>query len=268
VLVASEFEEVTMIKMAREVESGPPYWCAAFLVDGLLVDTGCAHTAAELVAFLEDRRVDLIVNTHYHEDHVGANQRIQEERHIPIYAHPDALPLIGSVPTLLPYRELIWGTPEASAGLVIPDVIQTEHFRFRVLDTPGHCRGHISLIEPDRGWAFSGDAYVTGTPKGARPEEDVGQIVRDMRGLVDLNCERLVLFNAVGSIVKDGRRALRDCSSYLVGLTREVKEHARKGLSPEEIRDAMFGDETSLAALTQGDFSMENLVRSALRADI
>ena len=267
-LVASEFEEVTMIKMAREVESGPPYWCAAFLVDGLLVDTGCAHTAPELIAFLADKPVDVVVNTHYHEDHVGANRRLQEGNGVPIYAHPDSLPLIGSVSKLLPYREMIWGTPAASAGLAIPDTIQTEHFRFRVLQTPGHCRGHVSLIEPDRGWVFSGDAYVTGTPKAARPEEDVGQIVRDMQALVELDCERLVLFNAIGSIVQDGRRALRDCSSYLVRVTGQVKELARQGLSPTEIRETMFGDETSFVALTQGDFSIENLVRSALRAEL
>jgi glyoxylase-like metal-dependent hydrolase (beta-lactamase superfamily II) len=268
VLVASEFEEVTMIKMAREVESGPPYWCAAFLVDGLLVDTGCAHTAPELVAFLGDKQVDVIVNTHYHEDHVGANRRMQDQRGVPIYAHPDSLPLIGSVPKLLPYREMIWGTPEASVGLAIPDVIQTRHLRFRVLHTPGHCRGHVSLVQPDRGWIFGGDTYVTGTPKAARPEEDVGQIVRDMRTLVELDCERLVLFDAIGSIVEDGRGALRDCSRYLVRVTGQVKELARQGLSPKEIREAMFGDETSLAILTQGDFSIENLVRSALRAEL
>ena len=267
-LVASEFEEVTMIKMAREVESGPPYWCAAFLVDGLLVDTGCAHTAPELVTFLADKHVDVIVNTHYHEDHVGANRHMQDQRRVPICAHPDSLPLIGSAPKLLPYREMIWGTPESSDGIPVPDTIQTPRLRFRVLHTPGHCRGHVSLVEPDRGWIFSGDAYVTGAPKAARPEEDVGQIVRDMQALVELDCERLVLFNAIGTIVQDGRRALRECSSYLERLTGQVKELARQGLSPTEIRETMFGDETSLVVLTQGDFSIENFVRSALRAEL
>lgn len=47
------FEEVIRIKMSIEADGKPVYWTTAYLVDGLLVDTGCAHTAEELVDFLE-----------------------------------------------------------------------------------------------------------------------------------------------------------------------------------------------------------------------
>jgi glyoxylase-like metal-dependent hydrolase (beta-lactamase superfamily II) len=266
VLLASQFEEVTMIRMAREVEAGPAYWCAAFLVDGLLIDTGCAHTAAELADFLTDKQVDCIVNTHYHEDHVGANHVLQEQRGLTIYAHPDALALIGSVPDLLPYREMIWGIPEASVALPAPGRIATRDHTFNVMQTPGHCRGHLSIVEPTRGWVFAGDTYVTAAPKAARPEEDLGELVRDMRRLIELDCDRLVLFNAIGTIVEDGRRALRECSAYLEQVIALVQELAREGLSVTQIRERMFGDETSLAMMTQGDFTIENFVHSALRS--
>jgi len=257
-----------MIRMAREVETGPAYWCAAFLVDGLLIDTGCARAAPELLAFLADRRVECIVNTHYHEDHVGANRRLREQRGVAIYAHEDCLPLIGRVPKLLAYREMIWGTPESSAASPAPAVIATDQHRFQVIETPGHCGGHISLVEPERGWVFMGDAYVTAAPRAARPEEDLGQLVRDMRTLAGLDSERLVLFNAIGTIVEDGRHALGECAAYLEQAIATARDLARQGLSVADIRQRMFGAETSLAAVTEGDFSIENLVRSALRSQL
>lgn len=43
------FEEITQIRMSREIGGKPVYWVAAYLVDGLLIDTGCSYTARELV---------------------------------------------------------------------------------------------------------------------------------------------------------------------------------------------------------------------------
>jgi glyoxylase-like metal-dependent hydrolase (beta-lactamase superfamily II) len=82
-----QFEDVTQIRMSREVDVKPLYWVAAYLVDGLLIDTGCSFTAGELVDYLEKCPPDLAVNTHYHEDHIGANRRIQMRFGINIYTH-------------------------------------------------------------------------------------------------------------------------------------------------------------------------------------
>ena len=60
------FEEVMQIKMGRDIEGQVFYWVAAYLVDGLLIDTGCMYTAEELVDFLEGKTLNLAVNTHYH----------------------------------------------------------------------------------------------------------------------------------------------------------------------------------------------------------
>ncbi|UCH35833.1 MAG: MBL fold metallo-hydrolase [Armatimonadota bacterium] len=264
---AYEFEDVTIIRMGRDNPGGVIYWTAGCLVDGLLIDTGCAHISQELLAFLADKRVEVIVNTHYHEDHVGANRALQDKRGLRIYAHRESVPLIGLRPELSRYRREVWGIPDASDAMPTPDTINTQSREFRVIETPGHCRGHIALFEQSAGHVFSGDLYVTPTPKGARPEEDVGQLVRDMRGLAELEGERLVLFTGVGSVVEDGRAALRDCASGLEHLIAVSKQLEADGLSPAEIRDRILGDETPLAALTDGDFSAENLIRSALRAE-
>ena len=64
---------VVRFRMARELLGKQFYHTAAYWVDGLLIDTGCAHTARQLTSTLKGWRVDQVVNTHSHEDHIGAN---------------------------------------------------------------------------------------------------------------------------------------------------------------------------------------------------
>ncbi len=48
-LQINHFGPVTQIKIGRELEGRVLYWTAAYLVDGLLIDTGCPHTPERLV---------------------------------------------------------------------------------------------------------------------------------------------------------------------------------------------------------------------------
>jgi len=90
----TRFEDVTQIRMSREIGGVSVYWVASYLIDGLLIDTGCSHTADELNVFLYRMNVERIVNTHFHEDHVGGNSIIGATHKASIYAHPDSIPLI------------------------------------------------------------------------------------------------------------------------------------------------------------------------------
>jgi len=45
----AQFEEVTQIRMSRVIDGVPIYWVSAYLVDGLLIDTGCSYTAEEII---------------------------------------------------------------------------------------------------------------------------------------------------------------------------------------------------------------------------
>ena len=123
-LKITQYGDVTRFDLARTLAGRGRYWTTAYLVDGTLVDTGCAHTAPELLEALQETPPVRIVNTHTHEDHIGANGPLQrhvarrtwpgQRRDLEIQAHPLALPVMadprGKQP-LHPYRCLMWAGP-------------------------------------------------------------------------------------------------------------------------------------------------------------
>jgi len=260
----TQFEEVTRIKTSLEVEGKPLYWVASYLVDGLLIDTGASNTAAEIAGYLEGCPPRAIVNTHYHEDHVGADRLLKQRFGVPVYAHPDSVGRINEVPELNPYQQYVWGYPEPVEVEPLGSAIATPRFSFDVLETPGHCPGHVALVEREKGWCFSGDIFITERPKVIRADEDAVGLMESMRMLASLPLPRLVLFTSMGKIIPDGRASLEACADYIDSLRMDVRELASQGFSAEQIRERLMGEGSSLAAMTGGHFSSDNLVVSLM----
>lgn len=260
----TRYEQVTQIRMSAEIDGKPVYWVAAHLVDGLLIDTGCSHTSAEFSAYLAGKGLSQAVNTHYHEDHMGGNHDIMERFGVEIYASRESIPLIARRFPLYPYQEIAWGYPVPTTVKPIREQVETGRYSFDVVDTPGHCPGHICLVEPSMGWCFTGDLFARENPKFIRPEENMGEIMDSMRRVMGLPVERLVLFTSVGKIVEDGRRALGRCLDYLTDMAAKVHSRHDAGLTMDEILQQEFGGEHFFAELTNGQFSTRSLVKSLL----
>ncbi len=255
---------VTQFRMCQTMGGKPLYWVAAFLVDGLLIDTGCHHTRDELAAALADRQVDLIVNTHHHEDHVGADRRLADERGLPVFASDKAVPLIARPPSVLPYQQVVWGDPEPCPAETLGDRVTTGDHQFLVIDAPGHSFDHVVLVEPEAGWCFSGDLFVTEDQTALRADEDVNQIGRSLAALAALDVEPLTLFTSLGQVYPDGRGAIESFLDHLDSLRDRASSLAGKGLDPPAIALEIMGRETGLAGLTGGHYSHENMIRSLL----
>jgi glyoxylase-like metal-dependent hydrolase (beta-lactamase superfamily II) len=264
VLKANRCGEITQIMMGRELDGAVLYWTAAYLVDGLLIDTGCAYTAEELIRFLGEHEVKQVVNTHHHEDHVGANALIQRELGLDIFAHPLALPLVDRRLPLREYQETVWGYPEPAAVRPLPEAIDTNRYHFEVIETPGHSADHVALFEPVEGWCFTGDLFVSENLKMLRADEDIGGIINSLEKLLELPGDELTLYTAIGRIFPEGKKAISTFLGYLSGLRDEVARLAGQSLSAPEIRDRIFARETQLAALTGGHFSVLNLVEQLM----
>lgn len=260
----NEYGEITQIMLGREVAGTVYYWTAAYLVDGLLVDTGCAHTAEELGAYLRKKRVDIAVNTHHHEDHVGGNSLLQKERGDIISAHPLARALIARPMELLEYQEMVWGYPEPTVVKRVAESVCTPRHTFRVLHTPGHSPDHISLLEPERGWCFCGDLFVSEKQKVLRADEDIIGIMDSLILLLQLPVKQFTLFTSIGRVYPAGREAVTVFLEHLRQVHRQVVELSGQGLSTDAVRDSIFGRESGLAGLTGGHYSIRNLVEKLI----
>jgi glyoxylase-like metal-dependent hydrolase (beta-lactamase superfamily II) len=264
----NDYDDITQIKLSRELDGKPLYWVAAYLVDGLLIDTGCDYTAAELVAFLEGKKLELAVNTHFHEDHVGGNALIRKRFNIPFYAPAESIPLIGQKPFLYPYQEMVWGYPAPSTVETVPTVIRTSRHTFDILATPGHSAGHIVLLEKERGWCFSGDIFARENPKFIRPEEDMGETIRSLERILAATPSQLILFTSVGRIEERGREALEANIRYLRELAEKAQGLNKQGRSVEEIIQHIFGGEHLFAQMTNDQYTTGNLIRSVLKITV
>src|SRR4030065_1049933 len=176
-LATTEYGQVTQIKLCRYPDFQSATSVSVYLVDSLLIDSGPAHTAEELTAFLKDKEVKTVVNTHHHEDHIAANALLKERYGVELLAHPLAVNKINQPATLYPYQEEVWGYPTPCQVKEIGHTVTTNHFRFEVIPTPGHDRDHICLFEQTHGWLFTGDLFVGTRPNGVRPMDDGRQII-------------------------------------------------------------------------------------------
>lgn len=258
---------VTRFDLARTLAGRGRYWTTAYLVDGLMVDTGCAHSAPELLAALADERVEQIVNTHTHEDHIGANGLLQRRHGLPIRAHPEALAVIRdprATQPLHPYRKVMWGWPEPARAEAVEDggEIRTGSHRFRVIYTPGHALDHLCLYEPDRGWLFTGDLYVGGRDRALRAGADIWEIIVSLKKVAALDISLLLPGSA--RIPDDAGHALAAKIEHLERFGEQVLELDRQGFSVAAIERRLSGPPMWIEALTLGHFSRRRLVLSYL----
>jgi glyoxylase-like metal-dependent hydrolase (beta-lactamase superfamily II) len=258
-----EIGGVKVLRMARTVLGRGLYYTAAYWVDGLLIDTGCAYTVPELLSALNGLRVAHIVNTHSHEDHIGANAAVARHFGAEVLAFPSCLPVLADPKErqpLKPYRHFLWGCPDASQGQAIGDRFETENHLFHVIHTPGHSPDHICLHEPARGWLFSGDAFIGGRDRTLRADYNIWQIIDSLKKMAQQDVS--VLFPGSGRVREDATKDLHEKISYLEETGTRVLDLHRRGMGYGRIRKLVFGHEPAIFYFTAGDFSGKHLVRS------
>lgn len=156
-----------------------------------LVDVGCGREEVylRLKDFLTSHGMTIgdvhtVVLTHAHPDHMGAMLFLLDDISPRIFLHPVEIPLAaepsrlnGTFDMELPLRYGInpfnlekpdileyfsnlcpMARAEATHALDPDGELELGRFRFRVIVTPGHANGLVSLFEPQSGMLFTADA--------------------------------------------------------------------------------------------------------------
>lgn len=132
--------------------------------EGLIIDPGdeAERILKEILHW--QVRIRYIINTHGHIDHIGANATLKEklEENPPLLIHSrDGEMLTDPQKNLSLLMGSPFTSPPPDAFLEEGSIIECGNTLFRVLHTPGHTEGSISLIQDKT--IFTGDTLFSGS---------------------------------------------------------------------------------------------------------
>ena len=165
--------------------------------EGIIIDPG---GGAQLI-LAEVRRLGLnikyIVNTHGHFDHILANRKVVKATGAKLAIHPkDAPMLMAKLGSLAKFFGLEGIIPSPPPDLMLEegDELVVGKLKFKVLHTPGHSPGSISLYNEEGGVIFDGDVlFQMGIGRTDLPGGDYQSLMESIRTkLLTLSDETIV----------------------------------------------------------------------------
>lgn len=128
--------------------------------ESMIIDPGAEPE--RILSQVGGLNVRYIINTHGHSDHIGANRAIKGVSGAKILIHRDDASMLTHPQENL---SLLWSqeitSPPADRLLEGGEKIRLDGISWKVIHTPGHSPGGISLLGDN--WLFSGDTLFAGS---------------------------------------------------------------------------------------------------------
>ncbi len=162
--------------------------------EALVIDPGDEGERIEGFIVRENLHLKLIVNTHFHFDHAGANAYLKEKFEVPIaIGHKDA-PFLKRA-YLAAVELMIKSSPSPEADLLLKEnnTIEIGSYKLKVIETPGHTPGSICLYDANQGLLFSGDTlFYESVGRWDLPGGDEKQLFESLKKIINLPDKTIV----------------------------------------------------------------------------
>jgi glyoxylase-like metal-dependent hydrolase (beta-lactamase superfamily II) len=203
---------------------GAGYDSNIFIITGsrpVVVDAGTgehhSRTIEKISKVAGSKKVQAIVLTHRHFDHVGGAAALARDLDVPLFAHQDDAAVIreGSAKgteALMFHRKM---EPASVQNLIGGETFSTGDHDLKVIHTPGHTAGGICLHDQEHKILLSGDTvFAGGVGRWDLATGNLGELAASVRSLLAL--EPADLYPGHGPCaLGDAHLQIRDALRYL-----------------------------------------------------
>ena len=197
-----------------------PFCNAIFIDDEVQAVIDPASDKAALERLAENEKIDVLINSHYHEDHFTYNYLFPDAD---FYVHADDAPCFHSIDKLLEAYGIADG-PESDAWRAIlinsfnyqermparhlqdGDILDFGKTRLQVIHTPGHTPGHCGFFCESENLLFLGDIDLTPFgPWYGDAVSDIAQTINSVHRLLEIPAKVFVTSHNMGVVTGDIR---------------------------------------------------------------
>ncbi len=213
-----------------------PFCNSLYVDDDIKGIVDPASDEAALAALLRTGPDDMLINSHYHEDHFTFNHLFADAR---LLVHVEDALCFSSLGKLLDAYGVDEDSEEAvfwkqilvesfnfkarvpERELVDGDILEFGETRLTVIHTPGHTPGHISLYCEQEGVLFTGDLDMTafGPWYGDRVS-DIDDTISSVKRLMDIPARVYITSHNMGVLSGD----IRPLAEAYLGVIDEREE--------------------------------------------
>jgi len=198
-------------------------------------------------AMSPDSRIVASIFTHRHPDHIGDLARISDIYQAPIWASEETL---GAISTDIGVSKLEEGDTIELNG---PSGVST----WEVIETPGHCPGHICLVG-EAGVVSGDNCVVVGTILVPSSDGDMDSYISGLMRIRDLAPP--MLFPGHGPASPNPRRLLDRYIEHRSSRHERVLNAVSSGISSlEDIARSAYGDTPDAHPLLSRDQTLSHL---------
>jgi len=137
--------------------------------DCIIIDPGCYSNDEKniLKKYIEDNNLNPVklINTHCHIDHILGNKFVAKKWGLNLETHQNDIELLENSAEIARLYGFIdyEKSPSTTQFLNEGDIVEFGNSKLKILYTPGHAPGHISLYSKEEKFIISGDVLFKGS---------------------------------------------------------------------------------------------------------